>query len=476
MFSLFNWSNKTEFNGSTPSGLKHEKFFEELRAQEFQRLDDERQVYLDYTGGNLHSISQLRKHTELLTRNVLGNPHSTNPTSLLATNLVDEAREKVKSFFNADDYVCIFTPNATGALKIIGECYPFNKESHLLLLADNHNSVNGIREYCRKNGGSFSYSPLVIEDLELDHLKLEENLSRFENIERKLFAFPGQSNASGVKHDLKWIKKAADNGWDVLLDAAAYSPTNKLDLKEVSPDFVSISFYKIFGFPTGLGCLLVKKSKFELLNKQWFAGGTISIVSVNHPGHFLLNAHERFENGTINYLDIPAIKTGLDFIESIGMTRINERVNSLIQYLYDELNKLKHDTGVAQLNLLGPANRSRTGGNLIMTFNNPDGSLIPFDLIESKANEMKISIRSGCFCNPGIDEANHCITSNELESYFTSRDKGDYYELTHHLNRLRGSTRASVGIPTTKRDIDSYIKFVRSLKDKTFVREESVLV
>ena len=111
-----------------------------------------------------------------------------------------------------------------------------------------------------------------------------------------------------------------------------------------------------------------------------------------------------------------------------------------------------------------------------MTFNNPDGSLIPFDLIESKANDMKISIRSGCFCNPGIDEANHCITSNELESYFTSRDKGDYYELTHHLNRLRGSTRASVGIPTTKRDIDSYIKFVRSLKDKTFVREESVLV
>ena len=137
-----------------------------------------------------------------------------------------------------------------------------------------------------------------------------------------------------------------------------------------------------------------------------------------------MNAHERFENGTINYLDIPAIKTGLDFIESIGMTRINERVNSLIQYLYDELNKLKHDTGVAQLNLLGPANRSRTGGNLIMTFNNPDGSLIPFDLIESKANEMKISIRSGCFCNPGVDEANHCITSNELENYFTSRDKG----------------------------------------------------
>ena len=94
-----------------------------------------------------------------------------------------------------------------------------------------------------------------------------EKLQESENFENKLFAFPAQSNVSGVKHDLGWIKKAQDLGWDVLLDAAAFVPTNQLDLKEVKPDFVCVSFYKIFGYPTGIGCLMVNKEKFKKLQK-----------------------------------------------------------------------------------------------------------------------------------------------------------------------------------------------------------------
>src|SRR4051794_26292025 len=60
-----------------------------LRAREYARLDEQGQVYLDFTGGGLYADCQLREHMEMLSRNVFGNPHSANPTSLAMTHLVD---------------------------------------------------------------------------------------------------------------------------------------------------------------------------------------------------------------------------------------------------------------------------------------------------------------------------------------------------------------------------------------------------
>ncbi|MCA9982013.1 MAG: aminotransferase class V-fold PLP-dependent enzyme, partial [Anaerolineales bacterium] len=130
-----------------------------LRQTEFGRLDANNQVYLDYTGGGLYGQSQLRQHQKLLNENVFGNPHSQNPTSHAMTELVEQARQYVLHFFNAspDEYEVIFTPNASGALKLVGESYPFSPESHYLLTFDNHNSVLGIREFARQKGAKISY-------------------------------------------------------------------------------------------------------------------------------------------------------------------------------------------------------------------------------------------------------------------------------------------------------------------------------
>src|SRR5512134_1664045 len=93
---------------------------DELRATEYARLDIGGHIYLDYTGGGLYADSQLRRHNRLLTEHVFGNPHSINPTSQAATQLVDHARDYVLKFFNADpaEYLAIFTSNASGAFKL----------------------------------------------------------------------------------------------------------------------------------------------------------------------------------------------------------------------------------------------------------------------------------------------------------------------------------------------------------------------
>jgi molybdenum cofactor sulfurtransferase len=98
---------------------------EELRRNDFARLDAGEHVYLDYTGAGLYADSQLSEHVELLRSRVFGNPHSLNPTSSAMTELVEHARDSVLAFFRAspEEYVAIFTPNATGALRLVGEAY-----------------------------------------------------------------------------------------------------------------------------------------------------------------------------------------------------------------------------------------------------------------------------------------------------------------------------------------------------------------
>ena len=65
------------------------------------RLDRNHEVYLDYTGAGLYAESQVKKHQQLLLDNVFGNPHSTNPTSLASTELMESTREAILKFFNA---------------------------------------------------------------------------------------------------------------------------------------------------------------------------------------------------------------------------------------------------------------------------------------------------------------------------------------------------------------------------------------
>ena len=139
---------------------------DDLRATDYARLDRLHHVYLDYTGGGLYAESQLRQHMALLADNVFGNPHSNNPTSLAMTHLVERARAYVLEFFNASpaEYAVVFTANASGALKLVGESYPFGPGDHYLLTYDNHNSVNGIREFARARGAQVTYLPVSMPE------------------------------------------------------------------------------------------------------------------------------------------------------------------------------------------------------------------------------------------------------------------------------------------------------------------------
>ncbi len=449
---------------------------DELRATDYGRIDAGRQVYLDYTGGALHAASQVQQHLGLLSEQVLGNPHSVNPTSMAMTAQVERARAAVLAWFNATGrYTAIFTANASAALKLVGESFPFAAGGRLLLTADNHNSVNGLREYAQAQGAQVDYAPLTRPDLRIDRPALDALLqaeTATPGGPPRLLAFPAQSNFSGVKHPLGLIAGAQAQGWQVLLDAAAFVPTNRLDLQQHQPDFVALSFYKMFGYPTGVGCLLVRNDALPMLRRPWFGGGTVNFATVQGRLHVLSAGEAGFEDGTLNYLSIPAVEIGLQHLQRVGMATIQTRVQCLTAWLLTQLLDLRHGNGRPLVRLYGPATMAERGGTVTLNFYDPEGHLVDYRRVEELAAQERISLRTGCFCNPGAGESAEGITEADLLAGVA--EAGEQINLSRFLHFLQqrdgksaGAIRVSLGLASNFADVACFLAFAAGLRDQT---------
>lgn len=427
--------------------------FEAFRAEEFGRLDAAGIAYLDYTAAALYGASQARAHAARLEAGVFGNPHSEHQASRNSAEVMDAARAATLAFFDADPavYEVCFTANATAALKLVAESYPFSPERGLVLTADNHNSVNGIREYARRASAPVEVLPLNAK-LRLDHG--DERLRAVRG--RGLLAFPQQSNFSGVRHDLSLVETANALGCDVLIDAASAGACGGLSLRRQPAAFVACSFYKLFGLPTGVGALIARKSALARLRRPWFAGGTVDFVSVEHDRHALSAGHEGFEDGTPNYLDLAALETGFSFLDQIPREALRAHIGRLTQRFLDEIGGLSHPNGAPMVRLYGPADLEGRGGTVAFNLLNAEGRVVAYEAVERVALDHGVAIRGGCFCNPGAAEKAFAFDALPLAASL------DDLEGRFSIPALRkslcgaavGALRLSIGAPTVQADLD----------------------
>lgn len=376
-------------------------------------------VYLDYTGAALYPEALIDEHAHLLRGRKYGNPHSLNPASLASTRDINSAKQHILAHFDADPavYDVALTCNASAAIRLVGESFPFHATSSLLLTVDNHNSVNGIREFARRAGATVCYIGLD------DEMRLMN--ASFARVSRGLFAFPAQSNFSGVRHSLSLVQEAQHAGYHVLLDAASYAPTSNLSLTEVPADFVAVSFYKMFGYPSGVGALIARRDAIDLLHRPWFAGGTVDFVSVREDRYDLKKTLEAFEDGTVNFLAASGVSLGLSYLNEIGMERINAHVAALTDVLLTRLYDLSD-----RVRLYGPFDGIDRGGTVAFNVLGQDHDAV----VEAAARES-ISLRSGCFCNPGAAEA----------------------------AGVEGAVRASLGYGSTESDVETLATFLEEI-------------
>lgn len=214
-----------------------------------------------------------------------------------------------------DEYSIIFTSGATASLKLVAETFDFkNKKNgvdeqtgNFVYLKDNHTSVLGMREVTAQRGAEVI---CMNHDEAFNVLQQNREVKSYGEDVRtnSLFVYSAQCNFSGLKYPLSWIKKIKSGclsehfdkktNWFTLIDAASFAATNDLDLSVFKPDFVCLSFYKLFGYPTGLGALLVKNDSADVLNKVYYGGGTVNVVLSSKLHHVKKKfLHQRYENG-----------------------------------------------------------------------------------------------------------------------------------------------------------------------------------
>jgi selenocysteine lyase/cysteine desulfurase len=444
-------------------------YFAQLREREFARLDQSGLAYLDYTGSAVPAARQLSAQNEILSSWTFGNPHADSGPSRRSTAALDAARALLLTHLDADEseYTVCFTANATGAIKLVAESYPFAPSGVYALSADNHNSLNGVREYARRSGARVVYLP-VDDELRLDGATAAL-LQLSEAAGPKLFAFPAQSNFSGVRHPLHLIDDAHTAGFDVLLDAAAFLPSRALSLRQYRPAFVVLSFYKLFGIPTGLGALVARRDALASLRRPWFAGGTVQYVSVQNDRYALAADVLGFEDGTPHFHGAAALPSGFALLAEVGMHRLSARVTRLTALLLEGLGALRHANGACATRVYGPQSVDGRGGTIAFNIVRRDGRVVPYSLVEERARSRGVALRGGCFCNPGAAErafgfdvraAARCLDLSERDGIFTI----ERFAACLDPDRRQGvgAVRASLGMATNVDDLRRAIDVVSS--------------
>ncbi|KAH7826711.1 putative molybdenum cofactor sulfurase [Monocercomonoides exilis] len=454
---------------------------DEIRKTQMPHLKG--QTYVDYTGSGVYQLGQLEAVMKDLKNHLYGNPHSINPSSLASEKVVKDARLEVLRYFEADpnEYTVIFTSGTTASLKMIGETFPWTSNSTFLYTRSNHNSVLGIREYALDKGATFDcidVSTLMSEYAARTQSELAKTGGTDDTMH--LFAYPAECNYSGEKFNLDLIEMFHNGSlgmkkgkYFVLLDAAAFVPTSRLNLTRYHPDFVGISFYKMFGYPSGLGALIIRNEAAQYLRKTFFSGGTVSLSVADDTFYqWMPELCQRFEDGTLPFLSIAALRHGFNALNSVGgIDEITKHCFSLSDYLYNEMRNMKHDSGKPLFEIYGnhsARDMHRQGPILNFNLRDADGEYFGFFDISVLAAEKGIHLRTGCSCNPGACYDFLHVPKSLIKNtvaHIAHNSCGERLDIVsgHPI----GSIRVSLGYLTTFEDVENVLAFFKPFLNKT---------
>ena len=392
---------------------------------------------------------------------MMSNPHSKE------NNEIENVRLQVLNFFNASPskYELVWTSNATGGLKIIGENFEWNSHSSFVYHLNSHNSVIGIREYAKRCGSKVSC--VSNEDFQEHRLNLSKR-------GKNLIAFPGECNFSGRKFNVgkhcKHVRERKEECY-TLVDAAALASSNAINVDEMDCDFLVVSFYKMFGLPSGLGALIIRKDSAQkcLTRKIFFGGGTVEASSASSVNFVRLRKKlsSRLEDGTIPFLSILSLKASFESMKKFfpSWSHIEEHCFTIAKSFFSKLHALKHFNGAPVAVVYGDwtENTKKEDNGPIIAFNllKSDGRFVGYNEVRKLAELNNIMLRVGCFCNPGACEEFLGLTMDKtLENVRAGHICWDDKDVIKGVPT--GAVRVSFGYCSLMRDAEEVIRFVET--------------
>ncbi|EMD91482.1 hypothetical protein COCC4DRAFT_129504 [Bipolaris maydis ATCC 48331] len=436
-------------------------------------------TYLDHGGTTLASRSLMQSFCSEMQSTLLANPHSdaSNPSNTAI--MVEETRREVLRMFNADPahFDVVFTANATAATKLVAEGFSGCRESFDYFYHRNsHTSLVGVRELAF-HSHCFASNEEVAD-------WLASTRDSLHGLQRPvLFAYPAQSNMNGERLPLDWAGKLRSSTNHqhayTLLDVAALVSTTPLDLSNhlLAPDFVTLSFYKIFGFPD-LGALIVRKAAGQIFDhRRYFGGGTTEMTTCFGDAWVALkdsSLHARLEDGTIAFRSILALKFAITTHRELfgGLEQVSKHTGWLANQLYRRLVNSKHSNNMPVYRIYKSKDSSyddqqTQGATIAFNVCRSDGSYVGPWHVGSFLRKHAIHVRTGTLCNPAGISCALKLNSEWLRMAF---ERG--YRCNTELDIVEGIpvgvVRITFGAMNTTEDVE---KLFRTLSQQVLQEE-----
>lgn len=341
-------------------------------------------VYLD-NAATTHKPKEVIKSIIDFYINKNSNVHRGNHyVSQLATIEMEKTRKRFQNFINAESpNEIIFTKGTTESINLVASCMiNFIKKDDEIIISqlEHHSNIVPWQILCQKTGALLKIVTIDKYNLSLDMKVFESMLSK----KTKIVSITHVSNALGIINPIKKIIDKAHqyNAW-ILIDGAQSACHMLINVKELNTDFYVFSSHKMYG-PTGIGILYGKKNILDKFNPYQSGGEMIKNVTFEKSTYAELPF--KFEAGTPNIEGIIASHSAIDFIEKIGINKIQSYEINLLKYAKKILKKIE------DIIIYGDNKKSSN----IISFNIKN--IHPFD-IGSILNRLGIAVRTGNHCS-----------------------------------------------------------------------------
>ena len=391
--------------------------------KDFSILNNQNIAYLD-SGATTQKPKQVIEAIDNYYDSANANPHrGAYKLSIKATEVYDEARQKVCDFINANSpEEIVFTRNATESINLIAYSYGLNNlkqnDKIVLSIMEHHSNLVPWQYVSKKTGAILEYMYLNQDgEIPLDEInnKIVPGV--------KIVGITHVSNVLGTINPVKEIaKKAHSVGAVVVVDASQSAPHIKVDVKDLDADFLVFSGHKMLS-PLGIGVLYGKKELLEKMPPFLYGGDMIEYVYEQSATYAPVPT--KFEAGTQNVGGAVGLSSAIDYLNNIGMENVEKIEKELISYAMEKLSELDF------ISIYGPKDLNKHAG--VISFN--VNGVHPHD-VSSILDSLGVCIRSG----------NHCAQP-----------------LLRYMG-LDSTCRASFYIYNTKEDVDRLI--VALLKTK----------
>ena len=333
-----------------------------------------------------------------------------------ATNEYEQVREKVKKFLNVpNSHEVIFTRSSTESINLVAYSWGnsnINKEKGVLVSEMEHHSNLVPWQLTANRTESFINHIPLLEDGTLDLSSINDVINNI-----GLVALVHQSNVFGtINPILKIVNLAKSKGVITLIDGAQSAPHFPVDLSEIDCDFYVFSGHKMVG-PTGVGVLIGRKSLLEEMDP--FLGGGEMINKVTLNSSTWNDVPWKFEAGTPNIAQVIGLGAAIDFLNDIGLNKVQGHEEKLLQYGLESLSTID---GII---LYGsPKNR---------------GAVIPFNVKDIHSHDLakfldtdNICIRAGHHCaQPIMDKLGISASARASFYLYNNTDDIDPVSYTH---------------------------------------------